>query len=526
MHHWCLRRRVVSMLGVCATTSLLSFLYFHYSPLSSLPYSPQPLGGSRGGNLRHPSGNLSESRESRPPHDIYHLMEPEDSVGTVRHSTDVTAITNRDRPYTMYNNYDSEENVYDHYASKVNNNNNRTSSKRSNSSSSNNYDNRLLGQSQDGLRFVPDGSDGVPRLPRFVKEKMDVLSVRGDDSDYLFPACEDDATFQPNDTFGFVGPFRYLANYKNPCWMEPGSGEAPTVYCVPYFYLVGAPKAGSTDVYKRITMHPEVAKPVSKETRWFDRKRFLDKPHFSSFLSNFERASGVISRSLDRGTNYHRRIVGDGSPSYFFDNRNWQLMPGNEGCEEPRVTVASHLRHLYPKARLIFILRNPVERLYSSYLYNHGKYEAVTSRTFDLYAREAIQVYKDCFSRFSVRVCANNATIFQQAKVMLVVSLYSVFVQDWMKLFPRDQLMFISTEKYNENMPKYLGKLFNFLGLWPVTPDEMRTMTDHSPYNRGQHYSRTGPMLNKTRRLLEDFFRPFNRQLANMLNNPEFLWMG
>lgn len=75
--------------------------------------------------------------------------------------------------------------------------------------------------------------------------------------------------------FSLQGPFRYLANYKNPCWMEPADRDAPFVYCVPYFYLAGAPKAGSTDVYKRIAMHPEVVKPASKETRWFDRARFL-----------------------------------------------------------------------------------------------------------------------------------------------------------------------------------------------------------------------------------------------------------
>ena len=61
-------------------------------------------------------------------------------------------------------------------------------------------------------------------------------------------------------------------------------------------------------------------------------------------------------------------------------------------------------------------------RLYSSYLYNHAKYEAVSSSTFDQYAREAVKLYSDCFVRYSVRQCANNATIFQQAKVQSIYS--------------------------------------------------------------------------------------------------------
>ena len=64
-------------------------------------------------------------------------------------------------------------------------------------------------------------------------------------------------------------------------------------------------------------------------------------------------------------------------------------------------------------------------RLYSSYLYNHAKYEAVSSRTFDQYARQAIKLYSDCFAHYSLRQCANNATIFQQAKVHSIVSLSS-----------------------------------------------------------------------------------------------------
>ena len=90
--------------------------------------------------------------------------------------------------------------------------------------------------------------------------------------------------------------------------------------------------------------------------------RYGDKPHFSYFLRKFYKASQMIARSTTSGDGMHMQIIGDGSPSYMFDNRQWPRVPGNEGCSEPRVTVASHIHHLNPKARILFILRNPVDR--------------------------------------------------------------------------------------------------------------------------------------------------------------------
>ena len=55
-------------------------------------------------------------------------------------------------------------------------------------------------------------------------------------------------------------------------------------------------------------------------------------------------------------------ITGDGSPNYFFNNKHWRLFSGNEGCTEPRVLIAHHILHLHPKAKIIIIYRDPVER--------------------------------------------------------------------------------------------------------------------------------------------------------------------
>ena len=54
---------------------------------------------------------------------------------------------------------------------------------------------------------------------------------------------------------------------------------------------------------------------------------------------------------------------------------------------------------------------------------------------------------------------------------------------------------------------------------------ELQAITLPEVHNRGQHYSRTGPMLKETRTLLDDFYRPYNQLLANLVNDPDLLWM-
>jgi hypothetical protein len=54
--------------------------------------------------------------------------------------------------------------------------------------------------------------------------------------------------------------------------------------------------------------------------------------------------------------------AGDFSPSYFWDPRNWYLLEGNQGCNEPRVIVGQHIHHVYPQAKIILTFRHPTSR--------------------------------------------------------------------------------------------------------------------------------------------------------------------
>ena len=101
----------------------------------------------------------------------------------------------------------------------------------------------------------------------------------------------------------FQTPFDSLPGYKNPCWISKIDSDSVynrnarspwkfhkqlgQVYdermrkdgfrwrmrCFPYFMLIGVSKCGTTDLFARIRMHPEIFGPTVKEIRFWNRQR-------------------------------------------------------------------------------------------------------------------------------------------------------------------------------------------------------------------------------------------------------------
>ena len=50
-------------------------------------------------------------------------------------------------------------------------------------------------------------------------------------------------------------------------------------------------------------------------------------------------------------------------------------------------------------------------------------------------------------------------------------------------------------------------------------------MVERPVVNRGQRSRQLGPMLNETREILNEFYRPFNKRLAEMLKDEKYGWV-
>lgn len=113
----------------------------------------------------------------------------------------------------------------------------------------------------------------------------------------------------------------------------------------PDFFIVGAPKSGTTSLYSYLTQHPGVFMPVNKEPHFFYNRRspgspVLKEKDLGGYLSLFEGIPDDIR-------------VGEASTSYLWS-----------------ANAAREIKELQPRAKIAMVLRNPVDRAYSQY-WNH-----------------------------------------------------------------------------------------------------------------------------------------------------------
>ena len=43
--------------------------------------------------------------------------------------------------------------------------------------------------------------------------------------------------------------------------------------CLPYFYIIGPQKTGTTDLFRSLVAHPNIAQGYAKEPHWWTRSR-------------------------------------------------------------------------------------------------------------------------------------------------------------------------------------------------------------------------------------------------------------
>jgi sulfotransferase family protein len=127
---------------------------------------------------------------------------------------------------------------------------------------------------------------------------------------------------------------------------------------MPNFLIIGAAKSGTTSLYHYLKQHPQVYMSPNKEPDFFaleGRKLNFDGPDGKEATNRRIRRGCATNieeyRTLFRGVS-DETAIGEASTWYLYSAQ----APG-------RIKV-----HI-PKAKLIAVLRNPVERAYSAFLY-------------------------------------------------------------------------------------------------------------------------------------------------------------
>lgn len=202
----------------------------------------------------------------------------------------------------------------------------------------------------------------------------------------------------------------------------------------PNFVVVGAAKAGTTNLYSYLTQHPEVYIPEMKECRYFSQ---IGSKRLNPYNNKITEFTDVISTSNEYYELFKNKgefkALGDISPDYLFYYKN---------------AVSKIKDELGSDTRIIILLRNPVERAYSNYL--HLIREEATTDTFEgMIAKEEKW---------------NQSNIWYGFK-LLESSMYYNAVKAYTENFK--QVKVIIFEDFIKNLPVHLKEICTFLAIDP-----------------------------------------------------------
>jgi hypothetical protein len=184
--------------------------------------------------------------------------------------------------------------------------------------------------------------------------------------------------------------------------------------------IIGAGRSGTTSLYKMMEQHPDVCFSDIKEV------------HYFSVPDLYKRGAAYLHSFYTRCKNEAVVAVAD---TY--------LMIDHDGI--------ARLHDYNPEMKIIVMLRNPVDRAYSSYNYsvNYGHHDA--------YAKFSESIIKESLlSKESDIARRNNLGHFY-------AGMYHMHLQKWLEVFPRDQFLIMTTRELKASQEKVAEKLFNFL---------------------------------------------------------------
>ncbi|KAM3863362.1 carbohydrate sulfotransferase 15-like [Diretmus argenteus] len=333
--------------------------------------------------------------------------------------------------------------------------------------------------------------------------------------------------------------FRTVCDYLRTTLQEHlyhRDGKQYRLRCLPYFYIIGQPKCGTTDLFHRLLLHPEVKYTTMKEPHWWTRKRFgyiRFKDGFQEcfpvedYLDLFDLAANNIQEGIIGNSSGDQSklqlITGEASASTMWDNQAWSYLHGDRDEAEPPFLAQDFIHTVQPNAKIIIMLRDPVERLYSDYLYFKMANKSVED--FHQKVIESVRLFQSCLSERSLRSCVYNTSLSNAMPVRLNLGMYIVFLLDWLTVFHREQILVLRLEDYAANLRVTMKKVFDFLSVGPLSEQVEGALTKWPMSNTRRAADRNlGPMLPATRDLLREFHQPFSLKLANVLDNKAFLW--
>jgi len=193
---------------------------------------------------------------------------------------------------------------------------------------------------------------------------------------------------------------------------------------VPHFIGIGAGKAGTTWVWSMLRQHPDVFLPKEKELHYFNEEGF-GPPGTPN-----PRSTRPLEWYLDHFAGARPgQACGEISPTYLWND-----------------TAPARIHAVNPDVRLFAVLRDPVQRVFSSYLFSIQRGE-IPNVPFE-------------------RALRDHGYMADRTE-------YSRFIRRYLEQFSRDQLLVLLHDDLRADGPAALRRLEGHLGVSDFVPTDV-----------------------------------------------------
>ena len=253
---------------------------------------------------------------------------------------------------------------------------------------------------------------------------------------------------------------------------------------LPDFIIIGAGRAGTTALYTYLIQHPSI---ITAST---DNDAPVADLHFFEYMIS-DKISWYKSHFPRKSKNSF--VTGEFTSTYMYHKK-----------------VPERIFNLIPKIKLIVILRNPVDKAYSTYN-QQSHFNEVTSSFEETIKAEFARI--DLIKNH-IEYTNNNPNFDNYVEYNIIRhGIYFNYLEKWFKIFPKKQIFVVDSNEL-ENVPQQtLNKVFEFLNL---SPHEIPNL---AKVNIGKY----SPMTESTRQSLIEFYKPHNAKLNNLLGT-NFDW--
>lgn len=202
---------------------------------------------------------------------------------------------------------------------------------------------------------------------------------------------------------------------------------------LPNFICIGAMKSGTVSLHRYLDAHPDICMSSPKETNFFGTRNTKSLDWYQGCFGN------------------EARIYGETSPQY-------SQYPGIDG-------VPRRMYELLPDIKLIYLVRDPIDRAVSHYVHNWVNRNEVANASIDKTLNPPENSWQVNTSRYHFQLL------------------------QYFDYYPIDRILVVESERLRSERSKVMSEIFEFIG---VSPDLESNALD-------QEYHKTSDKARLTR---------------------------